>query len=65
MDNVGILVSWGDLNFLFGGDFDPPFIDVEDFHCISKFSFFKPSVFSWVTFPSNKVRLVIRWITMF
>ena len=32
MDNVGILVSWGDLGFLFGGDFDPPFIDVEDFH---------------------------------
>ena len=56
----------GDLGYSFGVDFDPLFIGVEDFCSISEFGFFKPGVFfSCVTFPPNKVRLVIRGTTIF
>ena len=39
LDRV-IVASEGNLSFLFGGDFDPLLIGVEEFHSISEFGFF-------------------------
>ena len=64
LDRV-IIASEGDLSFSFGGDFDPLFIGIEEFHSISEFSFFQPCVFfGCVSLPSDKVRSVFRGATM-
>ena len=39
LDRV-IVASEGDLSFLFGGDFDPLLIGVEEFRGVSEFGFF-------------------------
>ena len=65
LDRV-IVASGRNLSFLFGRDFDPLFIGIEEFHSISEFGFFQPCVFlGCVSFPSDKVRSVSRGATMF